>query len=465
MSLLVLGISHRSAPLDLLDRLSLAAAQRADLVRDLPDAEGGAVREVLAISTCNRLELIADVEAFHSGLEQLGGAIAESGDLTLADLRDHLYVHYEDRAVAHVFAVAGGLDSLAVGETQILGQVRQALAEAQGAGTAGPALNALVQQALRVGKRVHAETGIDAVSRSLVTTGLDLAAEHLGDLAGTQALVVGAGALSGLVAAELRRRGAHIAVVNRTFARAERLAENHGGTAVTWDELADQIERADLVVSGTGATERVVTADVVRPRTRRLALLDLAMPRDVEPELAERPGVRVIALADLAAVLAPGSAEDPGPVGGHPAVQQAQDLVTGEVAEYLTRRSSDAATPVVVELRERANRAAARELERLWNRVPDLDDRARAEVERSVHRLVDKLLHTPTVRVRQLAGRRPTQEATPDYTHVLRELFDLDGGQIAGVSAPPVVPDVQALEAAPSTESHPTRSTRGGDGA
>lgn len=448
MSLLVLGVSHRSAPLDLLERLSLSAQQRADLVRDLPDDRDGAVREVVAVSTCNRVELMAEVDAFHSGLEQLGTALADSSGIALADLRDHLYVHYEDRAVAHVFTVAGGLDSLAVGETQILGQLRQALAQSQHAGSAGPALNGLLQQALRVGKRVHSETPIDTVSRSLVTTGLDLAAEHVGDLAGLRAVVVGAGALSGLVAAELRRHGSHVVVVNRTRERAERLAGNHGGTAAPWESLAEQVAEADLVVSGTGATAPVVTTDVVAPRTRRLALLDLAMPRDVDPALGERDGVRVIALADLAAVLAPGAAAEPGPVGGHPAVQAAQELVTAEVAEYLTQRAADAATPVVVELRERANRAAARELERLWQRLPDLDERSRAEVQRSIQRLVDKLLHTPTVRVRQLAsetGGDPS--STPDYTHALRELFDLDGGQIAAVTTPPVVPDVQALDA------------------
>ena len=396
MSLVVLGLSHHGAPLSLLESVALDPEARTALEAAALRSEH--ISEAVVVSTCNRTEVYAECLTFHGALADLTTALAEVCSLDRADLQPHLFVHYEDRGIAHVFAVAAGLDSMAVGEVQILGQVRRSLARAQRHGHVGPALNGVLQQALRVAKRVHTETGIDLVSGSLVQAGLTRAEAELGGLGNLSVLVVGAGGMGALAATTVARAGARTVVVaNRNHDRARSVAERVGGAARPLAELRDALADADVVLSSTGAPGRVVLADDVeaalaRRGGRRQVYVDLALPHDVDLAVAELPGVIRVGLGELG--------EDLADAGSAPQVAEATDLVTGEVAAYLLARSAAAVAPTVTALRTHAGELVDEELRRLERRTPGMSDAERAEVRRAIHRVVDKLLHTPTVRVK-----------------------------------------------------------------
>jgi glutamyl-tRNA reductase len=545
MSLLVVGLSHRSAPVSVLERASLAADTQIKLLQDTLAAEPAAEAAVLA--TCNRIELYADVDKFHAGVAELSTLLAQHSGVGLEELTPYLYVHYEDRAVHHLFSVACGLDSMVVGEGQILGQIKDALALGQELHTAGRLINDLFQQALRVGKRAHSETGIDRAGQSLVTFGLEQLADGAdveGWAAGKRVLVIGAGSMSSLAATTLARLGVReLVIANRTLERAERLAavlnEPGGMTvrAVTMASVADELTRADAAVSCTGATGLVLTAESVAaalavpsaPQTRddlrapdgslvarlaamaardgriadrsagvparpaiddtpeeradtpadtpegraddselaescpvgldqlhaedlvqhgawvdnadraarsvvvaanrvtptarvRLALLDLAMPRDIDGAVHRLTGVRLVDIESLA------EASADAPMAAD--VDQVRGIVSDEVAAFGAAQRAAHITPTVVALRTMAADVVAGEVARLEGRLPDLDDKERAEITQTVRRVVDKLLHAPTVRVKQLAS----EPGGAGYADALRTLFDLDPETVASVS-------------------------------
>ncbi|MFF3711754.1 glutamyl-tRNA reductase [Streptomyces phaeochromogenes] len=569
MSLLVVGLSHRSAPVSVLERAALSTDAQIKLLQDTVAAEPAAEAAVLA--TCNRIELYADVDKFHAGVAELSTLLAQHSGVGLEELTPYLYVHYEDRAVHHFFSVACGLDSMVVGEGQILGQIKDALATAQELHTAGRLLNDLFQQALRVGKRAHSETGIDRAGQSLVTFGLEqLSSGAPVDawLKGKRALVIGAGSMSSLAAATLARAGvAELVVANRTFDRAERLAallaEQYGqrpadqddvdvlARAVPMESVPDELTRADVVVSCTGATGLVLTADLVAeavegrtgapaaeraadsdtdtdsvrsglpptsvgsedgcpldlsavqqgsavqgstgfsvmgeaavagmdaatleqhaawvdngtvdrregrrtpeidtdavaalaaaaatlgrvPERRRpepvaevprplpvLSLLDLAMPRDVDAAVHRLLGVRLVDIESLA------EASADAPMAAD--VDQVRRIVSDEVAAFDAAQRAAHITPTVVALRAMAADVVASEIARLDGRLPGLDDKQRGEITQTVRRVVDKLLHAPTVRVKQLAA----EPGGAGYADALRTLFDLEPETVAAVS-------------------------------
>ncbi|WP_030755372.1 glutamyl-tRNA reductase [Streptomyces griseus] len=436
MSLLVVGLSHRSAPVSILERASLPADTQAKLLQDSLAAEPAAEATVLA--TCNRIELYADVDKFHAGVAELSTLLAQHSGVGLDELTPYLYVHYEDRAVHHLFSVACGLDSMVVGEGQVLGQIKDALALGQDLHTAGRLLNDLFQQALRVGKRAHSETGIDRAGQSLVTFGLEQLAQDTPVetwARGKRALVIGAGSMSSLAAATLARAGvAEIVVANRTLARAERLAEilaEPGGTGVAaraagMVAVGDELGRADIVVSCTGATGLVLTGDAVATaaegRDEPLYLLDLAMPRDIDAAVHRIPGARLVDIESLA------DASADAPMAAD--VDQVRSIVSDEVAAFGAAQRAAHITPTVVALRTMAADVVASEVARLEGRLPGLDDKQRAEITQTVRRVVDKLLHAPTVRVKQLAS----EPGGAGYADALRTLFDLDPETVASVS-------------------------------
>lgn len=435
MSLLTIGVSHRSASIELVERVAAGIGSADDLRGAVSGQED--VSEVVVLATCNRVEVYTEADTFHGALAQVSGLLARAADLPLDDLAEHFYVHYEDRAVSHLFSLACGLDSMAVGESQILGQLRQALARSQDAGDAAGGLNPLFQQALRLGKRAHSETSIDQVSQSLVSLALRRAADRVPDLSTARAVVVGAGSMAGLATATLRRAGvADLVVVNRTMERADRLAESYAARSAHWAALPEVIAGADLVLACTGAQDLVIGADqlidVDSRRERPLVLIDLAMPHDIDPAVADLPGVDLIGLAQLQEESQ--SSENPATAD---VVDHVRDLVAGEVAEYLASRRANRVGPTVAALRARANQVVDAELERLERKAPDLDPTQAAEVRRTVQRVVDKLLHTPTVRVREMVGQGLGEQGSEDYAGVLRELFDLDARDVAAVATPP----------------------------
>ncbi|MFJ9708464.1 glutamyl-tRNA reductase [Streptomyces sp. NPDC101234] len=557
MSLLVVGLSHRSAPVSVLERAALGADAQIKLVQDTVAAEPATEAAVLA--TCNRIELYADVDKFHAGVAELSTLLAQHSGVGLDELTPYLYVHYEDRAVHHLFSVACGLDSMVVGEGQILGQIKDSLAKAQELHSAGRLMNDLFQQGLRVGKRAHSETGIDRAGQSLVTFGLEQLAAG-GDVQswakGKKALVIGAGSMSSLAAATLARAGVtEIVVANRTPDRAERLVQilNEGddthvtARAVPMDSVPGELTRADIAVSCTGATGLVLTAEVIAaaiggrtgapvaeidadlpatprplpatslgtdencpldltaaqsgfsvmgeaavagmaaaeleqhaawvdngtvdiretgrrtaetleaaveaeaeligalaraaarvgriPERRRpepvagfvrpapaLFLLDLAMPRDIDAAVHRLAGVRLVDIESLA------EASADAPMAAD--VDQVRRIVSDEVAAFGAAQRAAHITPTVVALRTMAADVVAGEIARLDGRLPDLDERQRGEIRQAVHRVVDKLLHAPTVRVKQLAA----EPGGAGYADALRTLFDLDPETVAAVS-------------------------------
>jgi glutamyl-tRNA reductase len=425
MSALVVGMSHHTAPVTVLERAALSADAVEKLLADVHSAEH--ICEAVAVVTCNRVELYADVATFHGGVEEISSLLARHVQADLAELTSHLYVHYEDAAVSHLFHVASGLDSMVVGESQILGQVREAYRRAQAAETVGRVLQALFPAALRVGKRCHAETGIDSAGRSVVTVGL--AAVAPAGVAGSQALVVGAGSMAALAASTLVREGANVVVASRSADRAERLAGIVGGRAIELSRLSRALVDVDVVVSCTGAAEVVLSADMVEAAVRErdgrpLRVLDVALPRDVDLAVHALPGVVAADLATLA--------------GRHDLAAAAEDvaavraIVADELAAYAGARRRAQVAPTVVALRAMADDVVASELARMGSRLPDLDARALEEITKTVRRVVDKLLHVPTVRIKELAG----EPGGASYESALRELFALDPRAVEAVVRP-----------------------------
>ncbi|MBB6173914.1 glutamyl-tRNA reductase [Nocardiopsis mwathae] len=569
----------------LLERAALDGQTRLKVMAEMANA--AAVNEVLMVSTCNRTEIYADVEKFHPGVAAITEILSWHTGVSLAELTEHAYVHYEERAVQHLFSVTCGLDSMVVGEGQILGQVRNAIKDAQHSGTIGRVLNDLGQRALRVGKRAHTETHLDHAGADMVGLGLVVAGRHFGPfgstriapdtgsgaatasdaiarcpvgggetlaeptadvaasvpqpqvLTGARVLVLGAGSMSALAANTVARQGASTVIVaNRTFERAARLAEclteayePIRSRAVPFEDAAEVLPHVDLVISCTGAQGLVLTAaDVtgalgettdcaplvglssslgsgadavrpsadgiddsarssvrpspplvglssslgsgadavrpsadgiddsarssvrpspplvglssslgsgadavrpsadgiddsarssVRPSGRPLVFLDLALPRDIDEAVRGIPGVRLVDIEDLRRAAAEGADDVSGRSG---AISVVRDIVAEEVAEYQAVRRAELVAPTVVALRSKARQVVDSELSRLEGRLPHLDDRTRGEVTHALRRVADKLLHQPTVRVKELA-------AGPDgdsYEAALRELFGLD---------------------------------------
>jgi glutamyl-tRNA reductase len=438
MSLLAIGLSHRSTPVELLERVIIDTDSITKLLADLVGSDN--VDEALVLATCNRLEVHAEVRKFHGGVQEVSEQLSAHTGVDLETLTEHLYVHYEDRAIQHVFALAAGLDSMVVGEQQILGQLRAALNVARAEHTVGRAVGSVVDNALRVGKRAHSETDIDRAGRSLVSVGVGLAADSLGGLAGRRAVVVGAGSMSAIAATELQGRAVgSLTVANRTLARAERLAERVDGQAVEMAALDEAIADADLVISCTGAVGTVVSASALADRGERpVFVLDLALPRDVDPLAAALPGVSVADLDTLGALLEGAAVEAD--------VEAVRRIVTEEVGGYLAKQRADRVAPTVVALRARAQQVVDAELTRLLGRLPDADEQTTRELRTTLERVVDKLLHAPTVRVKELAE----VPGGDSYAEALRELFALDPSATEVVARA-----VVAVEESPVAESSP----------
>jgi glutamyl-tRNA reductase len=435
VSVLVVGLSHKSAPVTILERAAISGDTLTKLLTDLAQAEP--LAEAFVVSTCNRVEVYADVDRFHEGVTAICELLARHCGVPAQELTPYLYVHYEGRAVRHLLAVTSGLDSMVIGDGQIVGQVRSAIKLAGEHGTIGSVLGRLGRVALRAGKRARAETGI-GIGRagvSLLSVAIELACASVAGpvsgragLAGRDVLVVGAGSMSALAVATASRDGAaSIVVANRTQRRAERLATQPGVAVTRVAGLADLpavMTDADVVICCTGAAGHVITADMV-PAGRRetLVFLDLAMPRDMEPAVADLPGVVVIGLDALREHRSTATADD---------VAAARAIMEAELAAYHSAIDVARIAPTVVALRARAAEVVDSELARLASRlgVDGVSSHALDQIAHTLRRVTDKLLHAPTVRVKELAS---TPGAT-EYAAALRVLFDLDSRAIEAVT-------------------------------
>src|SRR5215472_4641621 len=461
MSVRVVGVSYASAPVSTLERAVVSGDAQTKLLHDVFGAEN--VAGSLVLSTCNRIEVYAEVDRFHGAVAAICELLARHSGMPPSDLTRSAYVHYEDRAVHHLLAVACGLESMVVGESQILGQVRQAVKTARQHGTLSRELSDASRLALRASRRAHAETGIDAAGQNLVSLGLALAARSVGrpapgkpkpgapgGLRGLNVLIIGAGSMSALaVATAVRQEAERVVVANRTLARAGRLAAKYGASAARLADLPACIAAADLVVACTGAAGYVITEAIVgqalglrasggteagRRQPGPLALLDLALPRDVEAAAGELPGVSLIDLETL------GSVRDGDLPGGTGLAGQAsasditavRQIVAQELAGYLKAHRAESVAPTVVALRAKAATVVESELARLDRRLGDLDARTRREIAQTMGRIADKLLHGPTVQLKELAG----SPGGDSYETALRVLFELDPETVQAIQRP-----------------------------
>ena len=422
MSILVLGVSHRRATLDLLERLAFTDERLPKAYRRLAEAEE--VREAVILSTCNRVEVYGEVASYHSGFLALKRFLAEATEVPAEEIAEPLFSHYEDDASEHLFRVAAGLDSMVIGEPQILTQVRQAFRRAQQELAVGTATSALFRAAIRAGRRVRSETGVSASPAAFVRAGLDEAGRVLGPLAGRPAVVIGAGQMAALAVDALRDAGAGpIRVVNRTPERASALAARAGAQeAFGLDRLSAALAGAEIAVCCTGAAGVVVGADVVRAALAgrgggpagTLFLVDLAVPRDVDPAVKGLPGVRVADIDDLRERL---------PQGGGPGdLDRAREIVREEVRRLAEYRTAARLAPLIRALREAGERAVAAELARAAPRLSRLEPAERAAVEAMARGIVAKLLHEPIVRVKAMTGPGRGDDAA----RALAELFGIE---------------------------------------
>ncbi|ACX52370.1 glutamyl-tRNA reductase [Ammonifex degensii KC4] len=420
MFLIVVGLNHRTAPVQVRERFSFTPAQARELLVELKRKPG--VEAAVLLSTCNRTEfylLLSKEVARTAVIEVISrrtGVEFETG------LKPYLYAHTERNCVKHLFRVASGLDSMVLGETQILGQVRDAYHLALEVGATESYFNALFQQALAVGKRVRTETGIDRNAVSVSSAAVELARQALGSLAGRTVLIVGAGKMGELTAKHLVANGvAGVIVSNRSFDHAQELAARFGGRAVRFDELYEQMLDADIVISCTAATHYVIHAEamleVMRRRGgRKLFLIDIAVPRDVDPEVGKLPGVM---LYDIDAL---GKVVDENYAARRQAAVQAEAIIEEEVDKFLRRQAERAVVPLIAALKERGEEIKQRELKRALNRLGPLTPQQQKAVLSLANSLVNQLLHDPIVRLKELALTTRGHV----YAEALQELFNLE---------------------------------------
>jgi glutamyl-tRNA reductase len=417
VGILGLGVSFRRAPVELLELLAFDDADLTKAYHHARDLEG--VDEVVVLSTCNRVEVYGSVASYHTGFLALKRVLVETRHVEPDAIADPLYAHWDRDAADHLFSVASGLDSMVLGETQIQSQVRDAFRWAEAEGAAGPALASVFHAATRAGRRVRNETALGAAPDAYVGLGADLAEDALGGLAGRATVVVGAGTMAGLAIRHLRGRDAGpIRILNRSSERAQALAGRTGVEHGGLEGVPDALLEADLIVSATGAAGHVIARDALRRAAagragRPLVVLDLAVPRDVEPG-ADVDGVEVfdvLALRERIGDRSPETAE---------VVARAKELVADEVRRWQIRRRGDELAPLIRALRDRGDAVVRAELDRWAAQLAMLEPREREAVEAIARGVAAKLLHEPIVGLKE--------RSDPDRSHakLLAELFGLD---------------------------------------
>ena len=418
MSILVVGVNHRSGPLPLLERLTIAPDDLAKRVSGLAQRDN--IREAVVLSTCNRTEIYVIAERFHGAYADARDFLCELGELDVDTLSPHIFSEHDDAAVGHLFEVAAGLDSAVIGEGEILGQIRTAWQVARAESAARSGMNLLMRSAVEVGKRARSETAIGRGTASVSHAAVEMLADVVGDLAGRRVPVIGAGSMGEGVAVALHKAGgAEICVVNRSPERGAALAQRVGATAVGFDQLDAALASADVVVASTGSGEPVLTVDVLkRSRAvvdRPLHVIDIAVPRDVEPAVAELDGVTVLDLDDLR------DWADRGRAKRAKEADLVRTIVLEEVENFTIEQTARQAAPLIASMHKAAEAVRATEIDRFASRLVDLSDHDRDAVEALTKAIVSKLLHEPSVRLKTDAG---TPQGDRNAA-AIRDLFDL----------------------------------------
>jgi glutamyl-tRNA reductase len=418
MSIVVIGVNHRTGPLALLERLAVPADAQGKAINGLIGRHS--IREVVVLSTCNRTEIYAVAERFHGAYADIRDFLCDLADLNADELHPHLYSQHDDAAVTHLFEVAAGLDSAVLGESEILGQVRSAWQLARDEGGAKATLNLLFRHAIETGKRARTETSIGRGTASVSHAAVEMATERLGSLSGRRVLVVGAGEMGEGVATALVHAGANnVIVVNRTHERAEHLAQRIGGRVAPFADLGTTLGATDVLLTCTGAGGTLIDFDLLsRSRadtTSPLLIVDIAVPRDVSAEVTQLDNVTLLNLDDLrdwagrALML---RAEE---------AHRVNAIVADEVERFGVESMARQAAPLVAQLRQRAETIRQSEIERFSARLASLDDAQRAALEAVTKGIVNKLLHNPSVKLKDEAGT-PQGERN---AATVRDLFDL----------------------------------------
>ena len=419
MSVVVVGLNHRTVPLDLFERMTVAASLLPKALADLTSREH--IPEAVVLSTCNRIEVYAFAETFPGGYQDIREFFEDTSHVPPEELSDHLTCLYDADAARHLFAVASGLDSAVIGEHEILGQVRSSWETGAAEGAVGPVLNPLFRHALAVGKRVRTETAISRNITSVSQAAVAMAKERLDGLEGRRVLVVGAGEMGEGLARALHGGGvSEILVANRTWDRAVDVAARLSGTAVRLDELPRHLAEVDVLLTSTGASSVILEHGDLNTVTglrggRDLLIVDIAVPRDVDPAAAGIDGITLLDMDDLRAFAEVGLAER------RREITAVQASVEAERDRYVDESTARSVAPIVAALRARGNEVRSGEFDRLVGRLGELDDRQREVVEALAAGSVGKLLHEPTVRRKDAAGTARGER----LAEALRDLFDL----------------------------------------
>ena len=415
----VYGMNHASAPLPVREKVAFPEPELKDAMARLRQAEG--VEEAFILSTCNRTEIIVHMRP-DLAPDALAGFLARERPVSGEELERHCYLYTEREAVRHVFRTAASLDSLVVGEAQILGQVKEAYALAGEVGALGPVLDALLRRAFTVAKRVRTETGIARHPVSIAYAAVGLARDIFGDLAQRTVMIVGAGKMARLAAQHLAGSGVRsVLVANRSYQRADELARELGGSAVPFDRLFEEMERADIVIASTSAPHLVILREhaLKLSRARRgrpIFFIDIAVPRDVDPKVNEIDNVYLYDIDDLQRVVQAGLSER------LKEVTVAEEIVERETETFLSWMKSQEVTPTIVELRRHLHAIASREVERFRGRLAGLTPGQEEAVRQMATSLVNKLLHPPTLALKRLAA----QDGAGTRIRLIRELFGID---------------------------------------
>jgi glutamyl-tRNA reductase len=420
MSIVVIGINHRTSPLALLEKVAVSEAMLPKALHGLSVRDN--IREVVLLATCNRTEVYAVAEKFHGAYGDIRDFFAELSGLDPDDLHPHLYSQHDDAAVTHLFDVTAGLDSAVLGETEILGQVRDAWNVALSEGASRTTLNLLFRHALEVGKRARTETGISRSTASVSHAAVEMANEILGTVTGKRVLVVGAGVMGDGVATALSRAGAtDVTVVNRTHDRGVHLADKVGASVIPFEELPQQLAQSDVVVTCTGAGDVIITKDFLHEARSTfevaspLLIVDIAMPRDVDSAVTEINGVVLRDMHDLGEWAARGAEQR------SVEATEVRRIVAEEVERFTLDNAARQAAPLVAQLREQIESIREGELDRFAQRLATLSPEQREIVESLTHGIVAKILHTPSVHLKQAAGTPQGERLSA----AVRDLFNL----------------------------------------
>jgi len=419
VSVVAIGCNHRSTPLAKLERMTVAPDDIGKALSGLGEADN--LSEVVVLSTCNRIEIYAFAERFHGGYQDVREFLARHAGLAPEEVADHLYAHHDAEAVRHLFSVAAGLDSAVVGEHEILGQVRDAWTRGVDEGTVGTSLGGLFRHAVETGKRARTETSIARGIASVSQAAVALADDRIGGLKDRTVLVIGAGEMAeGTVKSLAKAGAAEVLVANRTWERAVALAAACDGEAVRLDQLGDALRRVDVLVTTTGAQNLILEAADISVLAadrggRNLVIVDVAVPRDVDPTARQIPGVTLLDMDDIGAFI------DKGLESRNGEVESVRAIVDCEVDRYQAMVSAREVAPLVSALRSKAENLRQTEFSRHEAKLAGLDDAQREAVEALTKGIINKLLHDPTVRLKDAAGR-PRGDRLAES---LRDLFDL----------------------------------------